>query len=523
MQKSDKLTFSELRKIFENHPKYPGVKKIPKQLVVNDGFPGTFNLSIAEGPWRKEFKSYLDLRPDWAYSYIQQVIRPADFDIILQDSKENSRLGIFDMGDIAGWIVRPNKEWENLWKHMIKELYNFLTETIGLEKKKIHVSCFAGCKVEEATNGKYKFNKKIEKDPMQKEWVNLGIPGKNIIQDKTRNTLLTLQMFGEPSPWGYRNEIYYDFEGKLIDIATIECLMWKPVYEKGEIIDIAPWNFCFCACGCGLERILQVKNKLKHIKECDHIFPLYNQILEDAKIKDEQKAFILTETLRVCHRVLTDSEGYNNLGEKRREKLARYIAAMHSTLLELKIPLKNIKKYIELNAKNQPFFPELNKSDFIAREIGYAFERKFSEFPAFPRAEFYEGSEGYQKIASEILKEKSITVSAIASSAILKYVPLFNELFRKKRAERKIFLRIITDRTKEALERKAKDKEEWRHIKFLDSLTQRKGSGLYLFENKFIIITSTETEEGGIIVENKEMADILKVLFENAWKLAKDE
>ncbi|PIU76177.1 hypothetical protein COS75_00465, partial [Candidatus Pacearchaeota archaeon CG06_land_8_20_14_3_00_35_12] len=163
------MKYLELKKLLENFPKYPGVKARDKVSVVNDGFPGTFNLSIAEGPWWEEFKSLLNLKP-WAYSYIQQVIRPADFDIILENPKEKGRLGLFNLGDIAGFVVKDNKEWKKLWEYMIKALWKFLIDEIGLKKENLRIYCFEGGKVKDVSQGKYVFDKEVEEDPMQDVW-----------------------------------------------------------------------------------------------------------------------------------------------------------------------------------------------------------------------------------------------------------------------------------------------------------------------------------------------------------------
>jgi hypothetical protein len=230
--------------------------------------------------------------------------------------------------------------------------------------------------------------------------------------------------------------------------------------------------------------------------------------------------FILTEALRALHRILTDSQGYVNLSEQRKAKLGTYIDASYNSLKILKIPLKKIKDYLKLNAKLNPDYPELKNYDFIAREIAYGFERRFEEYPAFPMAKFYEGTEGLKEVANEILKEKGVKVDAFLSSKLMNFIPFFSEYFRKLRKERNIFLRAITDKAPIIEERKIKDIEELRKIKYLDEITKDLESAIYIYKNKIAVITATERERGGIIIENKEFAEILRRMFSRYWEFA---
>lgn len=521
------LTYLQLRKLVENFKKYPGTKKIKPISVINKGFPGTFNLSLAEGYWLNDFGSYLDLTHDWKVSVTQPVIRPDDYlEHILPNKNAERYLALFGLTDIAGWVVLNNKDGgEKVQRYMINATYEFLTKKINLNPKRIYVSCFEGGKVNDVTKGKYDFDKYLEPDNIGIEEWGKRLPKGHMILDKTRDTFLSLLLFGEPSPWGYRNEIYYDIgknEKDLLDIATIEALSMKPIFKNGKVVDVTNWESCFGAGGFGMERMLMAVNGFKHIRECDHIFPLYKKIQEDSINKDEHQAFILMESLRTAHRILIDCKGYAYLDKKRKDKFTPYLTSLYQSLNELKIPIKKIKDYLELNAKLQPFYPELKDTDFVAREIGYAFERKFNAEIAWPRAEVYEGLDGFKKMANEILTEKGIKIYAIASSKLFPFDPSFSEFFRKIRKERNIFLQLITDRTEEMKDLKIKDKEELRKIKFSDSLTKDLGVGIYIYKNKLITLTVTKKEMGGTVLENTELTEILRKLFEESWKVAEE-
>lgn len=164
-----------------------------------------------------------------------------------------------------------------------------------------------------------------------------------------------------PTPWGYRNEIFVKIDGKLLDLATLEYLIYEPIFKNGYIVSIRPGNFLVIVSGVGIERMLMAKNKYKKIIECDHIFPIYEKVLNLAKKKDEHKSLIVTESLRVVHRVFTDSKGYSNLSKTRKDLVRKYLRALRDNLKYLEISKEEIKYLLSLNSKLQDYYPELKR------------------------------------------------------------------------------------------------------------------------------------------------------------------
>lgn len=526
------MNYQNLKETVEKHfLNYPGIEHKSKYSVVNKGFPGTFNLSVSEPEMLDEFGNYLDYDKNLIYTKTQPVIRPNDFEEIVSKAADKKHLGMFEISAIAA--VDTDKS--NVTKHLSGIIDNFgklLFEKLGLDPEKTHVKVCQGGKIKELTDGKYHFDKTIEKDKLSYNyWKKQGIPESNFISDKSRDSFLSLFIFGHPTPWGYRNEILYDIgEGKdedsMLDIGTIEYLTWRPIFEGKEKTKasqtkgIKPWKHCVVVAGVGIERLLMAKNNYDSIMECSHIAPLYNKILEDAKNKDKKAAYSLTESIRTVHRILTDAQGYQNLDNNRRKKLNPYIQTMRSSLKKLSIPLKKIKDYLEVNAKTRSYYSELNNSELIAKEIGKIFERRFEQAPAWPQANFYQGTEGLKKAAEEILKEKGTRVDVIFSHKIMDFIPEFHRYFRKKRKENDIYLRVLSDRGGEVIERKEKDKEEHREIRFANTITRNLKSAIYIFENKIALINASEQERGGTIIENREIAKIMKKLFQRNWDKA---
>lgn len=364
---------------------YPEIKWKKHVSVVNDAYPGTFNLSFNEPEHLEVFKSYIDYPKSLFFGKIQPVIRHNDFlEKIALNVDSYKYLGLFDMGGFS--LSFPNnKNIEEKAEKVIEFGFRFLVKELGLDSQKLFIKLNAGGKVCDLTNEKYKFNKEIPRDILSlNKWLKFGILKNNIIFDSSRDTLLALYLFERPSPWGYRNEILYDIgkNGKknLLDIGTFEYCPWKPVITNRKIIDIVENKYFSILLGFGLERLLLLINRYNHLVECDHIFPIYNQIISDNgdPKKQNHKAFVLTEAVRVVHRVFSDSKRYSNLGKHRQRRLTDYLKSIFSITNELKISHERIQKYLILNAKLNPFYPELRENiNLTNKEILNSFERKF--------------------------------------------------------------------------------------------------------------------------------------------------
>lgn len=355
------LTNKQLRKIIEDLPRVKRTKKLLNYSVVNDGFPGKFNLSFTEPEMLDEFDSYLNFSHDLIYSKVQPCIRNIDFEKLLEDKNDNTHLALFDLADIHGqMILSSNKEMEEKLRISIKHIWNFLTKTMEFLPEQIYISSCKGGKSKDVTNGRYDIKKEIPKEELAvKIWREVGV--KNI-KFTNEETFLSLNM-QRPTPWGYRNEIFVKVNGRLLDIATLEYLLYEPIFKNGKIIDIKIGNFLLVVSGVGIERMLVAKNNYKKIIECDHIFPIYEEVLKLARKEDEHKSLIITESLRAIHRVFTDCKGYSNLSKTRKELIKRYLRALRDNLKYLEIPKEKIKSLLALNSKLQDYYPELKKGE----------------------------------------------------------------------------------------------------------------------------------------------------------------
>lgn len=351
-----------LREKIEKSTKYPGIIFLKNAPVVHRGFPSCFNLSFAEYEMIKNFEGYLTYDHNLIFSKIQPCIRHQDWKTIISNKLDNYRyLSVFDMADISGCIVKQGPDTEcEATKFAIKSFVDFIKD-IGLDISRLKVSFFAGGRVADVTKDKYNFNQTIGKDPLVNYWIELGLEDSQFVPDSTRDTLLALNIFGLPTPWGYRNEIYYIYDNKEIDIGTVESLRYEPLFENKKIVGLKPFSNTVAISVVGVERLLMILSEKENIWEIETIKPIIDEVLSISSHKDTNKAMILVQALRAIHRIVTDGGLYHKLNQNRKEIIRNFYRELFKSASDLGIDLSNeiLKKMLDLNATLQPYYTEL--------------------------------------------------------------------------------------------------------------------------------------------------------------------
>lgn len=369
------MTTQELREIINTFPKYPSTKLAKPASLVNDGFPSCFNLSIGEDPMYRLYGQYLDYDQNLIFTTIQPCIRHEDWKKIVDNDSEAFRyLNLFEMACIGGYTVLHNErdKQEEVAKFHMKSMVDFL-KNVGFDIKKLRISYFAETPIIEATKGKYNINRNFPTDPFYKYWLELGLEEDQLASDKSRDTMLALNIFGLPSPWGYRYEILYEYNGSLWDIGTIENAMYRPVFDKQKrIIDIISFDNCIGISAVGFERIASIVNDKKFIWEIDNIYPLIEFIREKSVSKIEYDAVVLIQAFRAIHKIVSEGYIYENLGRRRKEYIRKFYHEFFDRIKKLGIEYSNsfIIELCELNAKLNLWYPELlNSKNIVSNEF----------------------------------------------------------------------------------------------------------------------------------------------------------
>ncbi len=139
-----------------------------------------------------------------------------------------------------------------------------------------------------------------------------------------------------------------------------------------------------------------------------------------------------------------------------------------------------------------------------------------------PKIELFEGFEGLKTAASRLLEKENQEIYCYIDERILKFIPYFHPQFRRKRKEKKVWLKVITrknDFTYHDL--KSKDKEELRETRFNDELIKDLDASYYILQDSIVILKANEKEQIGIYIKEESTAKLQRKIFEEVWKLAK--
>ncbi|MBD3319334.1 hypothetical protein GF342_05490 [Candidatus Woesearchaeota archaeon] len=352
------MRYEDLRNAVIEHPKYEDCVSIDRAPLLTPGFPGTFNLSFTEDPWLKEYGRYVDFDRDYTFSTIQSCIRPQDTKLLgTEDSWKY--LGVFEMSDLTGMInLAERLDPTELVTWQIHELVSFFT-SLGIPPDRVHPSYCKGGKVGRLTNGKYSFDREIHEDRISRNaFLSAKVPERNLIPDKSRDTFLALHVH-RPTPWGYRNEVNVDIgergNPKLLDVATVEYLLWAPVFRGDEtsknIVGLRDLDCSVFITGIGLERLGMAMQGVQRVQDVDYLRPFYQGVEELTGGKD----YLAAESLRALHRIYSDVVTRAvRPGKKQKEKIRMLIRNVG--YLEL-----SIRELLKVHSMIQPWHPDLNE------------------------------------------------------------------------------------------------------------------------------------------------------------------
>jgi sugar-specific transcriptional regulator TrmB len=133
-----------------------------------------------------------------------------------------------------------------------------------------------------------------------------------------------------------------------------------------------------------------------------------------------------------------------------------------------------------------------------------------------PRVLFYEGRAGLNEVYNDTLKHKGEIIAFITEKFLLADGKQLSKDYIDRRIKIKNTARVIGPISKELAELKSRDKEELRQTKMLPRNIFTSDVEIGVYENKVDFINFNK--EFGLIIENKEIADAMKRIFEIVWK-----
>jgi len=141
-----------------------------------------------------------------------------------------------------------------------------------------------------------------------------------------------------------------------------------------------------------------------------------------------------------------------------------------------------------------------------------------------PQIKFYTGKEGVKQVMNHIMLNRNIeTMLMWPMSEMMKVLgPKYLEELNEKRVKRNIFLRAIWPKDKQLDTKKypylAGGEEHLRDLRFTP-----KGitwdMGYWMYEDK-VAFLSSEKEGFGFVIHSQDFANLMKVQFEQIWKIS---
>ena len=142
-----------------------------------------------------------------------------------------------------------------------------------------------------------------------------------------------------------------------------------------------------------------------------------------------------------------------------------------------------------------------------------------------PKVQFFEGEKGMREAYEDTLTSKEMILAYANIDTMHKGLPNFFPEYYKRRAGKKIFIRGILPQTKLNIERSKHNQEEMRETRFLPEKEMTFSPEVNIYHNKMLI--ASWKEKMAVIIESKELADLLKLIYNLLWeslpKNAKEE
>lgn len=134
-----------------------------------------------------------------------------------------------------------------------------------------------------------------------------------------------------------------------------------------------------------------------------------------------------------------------------------------------------------------------------------------------PGIKFYEGEEGIITVINDTLKSKEVVYTYADIEAINKYIKKINDDYTKKRNELNIQKKILFTDTPFSREYLKTYNPKVTKIGLIKS-DKIFTSIMQIYDNKISYITLTEKNKIGVIIEDKNIYEMHRMIFESMWE-----
>jgi len=135
-----------------------------------------------------------------------------------------------------------------------------------------------------------------------------------------------------------------------------------------------------------------------------------------------------------------------------------------------------------------------------------------------PTIEFFEGKEGLRTILESILKDENKEYIALGNNeAFREVLGIYVEQFIHKRKEKGIGCRLLIEPGEKTTPLINQDVIEQRMTKTISELKTTKAE-IFLYANKIAIFTLINNNPLGVVIEEENIQQLFKTIFEKLWK-----
>jgi sugar-specific transcriptional regulator TrmB len=137
-----------------------------------------------------------------------------------------------------------------------------------------------------------------------------------------------------------------------------------------------------------------------------------------------------------------------------------------------------------------------------------------------PAIEVYEGRAGLKTILDDIINSKPEEILTLSSSKILETLTYYFPQWIRRRVKAGIYARILQQEAMATKKLKRKDRAQLREIRFLPK-EFKINTHIQIYGSKVAILTLRKDSLIGVIIENKDIAETQRSLFDVLWNSRK--
>src|SRR3989344_523144 len=136
--------------------------------------------------------------------------------------------------------------------------------------------------------------------------------------------------------------------------------------------------------------------------------------------------------------------------------------------------------------------------------------------PYSSKIKLFEGEEGIKLILNDIVDESRPFLAIVSIDDMARIARDHFELFIERRIEKRLSVRLITNKTRESETLRQKDDEERRITRFVPSQYDFR-TATYIYGDKIAMLSLNDKPVLGLIIEDASMANTHRMYFEALW------